>query len=343
MQSFARISCVSTILETPIQPCCKIIPLQMRQYSQTSILSEKAVSGRSQRINPPTSTLPAPLDLPTRKPDQSLPGFLFSTGKAYLNFYKTGAKNIYANRNTTKALKAKLDPKYRSSIQAAIKDRIIDRHDFQLFHRTNFDLKRIPIFGIVFIICGEFTPLVVLAVPAVVPFTCRIPRQITGYRKTMEERRKISFRNLTTPLSVEAKIFSAESNGPDNAPARISDSLERMQLIHISWSLGLSSSLWDWLGGQLPGLPTGILRRKVKKRVEYLDMDDELMTRAGRVEELSKEEVEIAAVERSIDVLGRNQNGIKADLQKWLESRKAGTSAERLLLSRPNVWPGQSS
>jgi hypothetical protein len=167
-------------------------------------------------------------------------------------------------------------------------------------------------------ICGEFTPLVVIAVSSVVPWTCRIPKQINADRMKLEKRRAISFRNLTAPPPEEKGV----------------QGLERMQLIHISWSLGLSSSVWDWLGGQYPGLPSGILRRKVGKKVGYLEMDDRLLGDGSRVGELEVEEVRMALVERGVDVQGREEWKLRADLEAWLKSRDGGAPVERLLLTR---------
>lgn len=172
-------------------------------------------------------------------------------------------------------------------------------------------------FALVLLVCGEFTPLVVIALTSIVPWTCRIPKQIQSDRAKLEERRRISFRNLTAKFPEKGGI----------------EALNRMQLLHISWSLGLSSSAWDYLGGQLPGLPTGVLRRKVKRRVEYLEMDDRLIGRAGGVKDMDVEEVRMALVERGLDVLGRQEKGLKGDLNAWLKSREK-VSVERLLLTR---------
>lgn len=160
--------------------------------------------------------------------------------------------------------------------------------------------------------------MVVIALSGVVPFTCRIPKQIDSDRKKLEERRSISFRNLTaTP--------------PDKNV--VAEQLERMQLLHISWSLGLSSSAWDWLGGQLPGLPTAILKKRVAKRVEYLKNDDYLIVKGGGVEEMNIEEVKIALVERGLNVLGKDEQALRSSLEAWILARK-GESVERLLLTR---------
>lgn len=172
-------------------------------------------------------------------------------------------------------------------------------------------------FGLVLLVCGEFTPLVVIMLTSIVPWTCRIPKQIMSDREKLEVRRRISFRNLTAKLPEE----------------KGTEGLNRMQLLHISWSLGLSSSTWDYLGGQLPGLPTEILRSKVQKRVRYLEMDDSLIYKYGGVKDMDVEEVRMALVERGVDVLGREEKALRGDLNAWLKSREK-VSVERLLLTR---------
>jgi hypothetical protein len=238
-------------------------------------------------------------------------------GKAYLTFYKTGVKNIYTNFKASRPIQHSIDTKHNSSLSAAVQAGALTRSQFQLLVRNWHDVKRVPIFGLVFIVCGEFTPLVVVLLSNIVPWTCRIPKQIQSDRKKLEERRRISFRNLTLPPPQEKGV----------------QGLERMQLLHISWSLGLSSSVWDWLGGKLPGLPTFLLRRKVGRRVEYLGMDDKLIGEGGGMEKMNIEECRMACVERGIDVMGRSDQNIREDLNIWLGSREKA-SVEHLLLTR---------
>jgi hypothetical protein len=108
-------------------------------------------------------------------------------------------------------------------------------------------------------------------------------------------------------------------------------------LLHISRSLGLSSGIWDWVGG----LPTSLLRRNVSRRIEYLALDDGLIRKAGGIKDMDVEEVKIALVERGVDILGKGEAQLKGDLNAWLLSREKA-SAEKLLLTRyetPNTPP----
>lgn len=235
-----------------------------------------------------------------------------------MNFYKTGGKNIVHNYKAAKEIANRLaEPPISSSIPAAVVSNAITRSEFQLLERSKHDIMRLPVFGLVALACGEFTPLIVVLFSNIVPWTCRIPKQILKDRQTLEKRRAISFTNLTVP--------------PPETPG--TEFLVRQQLIHISWSLGLSSSMWDWLGGQYPGLPTSLLRRRVERRTHYLEIDDELIRKDGGVGEMSEEEVQMACVQRGIDVVGRPDNDMRDDLESWLSSSEK-IPIEHLLLTK---------
>ncbi|KAI9773422.1 MAG: hypothetical protein M1840_007638 [Geoglossum simile] len=166
------------------------------------------------------------------------------------------------------------------------------------------DIKRVPIFGIILIIFGEFTPLVALLVSGVVPWTCRVPKHIHKDRVKLENRREESFRNLTDP-----------------PPTVISASLEsfsRKQLLHIS----------------LP--PKALLRWRIRKRVFYLELDDYLIGKDGGVRAMSLEEVRMALVERGIDILGKTEQ-LRSLLRLWLQTRST-TPITTLCLTRQSVW-----
>jgi hypothetical protein len=273
-------------------------------------------------INGPLTTLPPPLDLPIRKEDQSLPSYLFATGKTYVTFYKTGIKNIYTNYKLSSPIQSRVS---KSTLQQLVSSNSITRSEYQLLFRNWHDIKRVPLFGLVLLVCGEFTPLVVIAFTAVVPWTCRIPKQIDSDRRKLEERRGESFRELTS---------LPPSPNPGMKVEEAVEKLDKWQLRHINSSLSLSSSLWSWIFGP----PSFLLKRRVKAAISYLEMDDTLINRAGGVAGMSGEEVKIACVERGINVMGMKEEKLKEFLGSWLRSREK-VGVERLLLTRPNVWP----
>lgn len=164
-----------------------------------------------------SSTQPAPLGTPpalkrTDYDDGKIPFSdrakrLFRVGKAYLQFYKTGLKNIWRNYNEMKAIRTRLGTvdiddliKYGTSRDLSATTGREDqdqrlkqsesgegsgnampgltRREYQLVLRTRHDLFKLIPFSLIFAVCGEFTPLVILATgSAVVPYPCRIPQQ----------------------------------------------------------------------------------------------------------------------------------------------------------------------
>ena len=180
-------------------------------------------------------------------------------------------------------------------------------------------MKRIPLFALIFMACGEFTPLVVPFLTAAVPGTCHIPKQVRGAREKLERRRKASFRELVVAPPTEDVGVGG---------------LKREQLLHVGRSLGLHSAWWPQALG-LP--PNGLLKARIRARAEYLDMDDHLIESDGGVGEMELEEVRLALEERGLDLLGKNDQQLKGSLKSWLKAR-ANRPLATLFLTRPSVW-----
>ena len=201
---------------------------------------------------------------------------------------------------------------------------MLSRGEWQLIRRSRHDVARIPLFALVVACCGEFTPLVVVFMNGIVPKTCRVPKQVIGSRKVLEERRKASFRRGT--LASEADLRKSV------------EELEKAEILHIGRSLGLFSKWWDKLGEYgLGGVPSGLLKARVRKGINYLDMDDFAIERDGSVSDLEIEELRIALEDRGIDVLGKDNAQLKVLLRNWLKARGKKTLTS-LLLTRPSAW-----
>lgn len=267
-------------------------------------------------VNPPCNTLPAPLVLPSRSSSQSAPSYYFSLGRAYLSFYKTGLKAVYGNYKASRALRARLPSS--TTPETALERGLLSRGEWLLLLRSRHDVAKIPLFALVFMICGEFTPLVVIFLGGVVPRTCVVPKQVVSAREKAEERRGRSFR--------EGTIQSQK------APSIIQE-LRTGEILHIGRSLGLYSALWDRVGK----VPVGIVKGRVVKRAKYLDLDDMAIERDGGVGQMEMEEVRIAMDERGLDVLGKNDAHLRSVLRSWLHARKE-QPVTKLLLTRPSIW-----
>ncbi|KAK7888095.1 hypothetical protein LTR67_008972 [Exophiala xenobiotica] len=86
----------------------------------------------------------------------------------------------------------------------------VTRRDYQLALRTRHDLYKLVPFSLVFAICGEFTPLVILAIgSAAVPYPCRIPAQ-----EQQDFQRPVK---IQPRVDEAAKRIISESNPDSNA------------------------------------------------------------------------------------------------------------------------------
>ncbi|KAI4204736.1 MAG: hypothetical protein LQ346_001560 [Caloplaca aetnensis] len=277
---------------------------------------------RADTLNPPPTTLPPPLTLPTREPSQSRAVFYFRTGRAYLTFYKTGIKAIWSNYKLLRQLRSRI-PRDRS-LEQALRDGVIRRAVYHFARRTRSDIARIPLFGLMLCIFGEFTPLVVIFLSGAVPRTCHIPRQIESAREKAEARRRISFREGTVV------------DGKRMGKVEYSGELPKPILRHVGRTLGLYSNLWDRIGVT----PTILLPRRIRKATERIEADDLAIFREGGMNGLSEEEAKLAAEARGLDVVGRLINDIRSELNRWMEARKRkDTSVIGLLCRRPSAWP----
>lgn len=276
--------------------------------------------------NPPASTRPPPLSLPTRDPAASTFSHLFATGKAYLTFYKTGFKQIYinsrlvwslgsasgippdSNGTSTGGQTTQTTPPNTAS-PPTLRPAETTRSVELLKRRWRHDMKRVPLFALMFVVCGEFTPLVVLLLPRVVPLTCRIPRQIKELREATEARRQAS----------AERIQARHNNGNDEGGgASRAAAAAEVTTAHIARSLNLISPLWDRL--PLPDSAVALLAsRRVRAHVAYLIRDGHLLSQAGGVPALEDEEVALACEDRGLPVVGRSAAALRKELGQWVD------------------------
>ncbi|KAL1873933.1 hypothetical protein Daus18300_003805 [Diaporthe australafricana] len=267
--------------------------------------------------NPPATTRPPPLNLPARDPAASTFSHLYATGKAYLTFYKTGFKQIYINSRLVWSLGSAsgLPPDTpaapgQTASPPSLRPAATTRSTEILKRRWRHDIRRLPLFALMFVVCGEFTPLVVLALPGVVPLTCRIPRQIEKLRRAAEARRMASEARLQQ--SRKEEISGSGSVVGAAAP------LSRAEAVaHAARSLGLISPLWD----RVP-LPDSLVAlfasRRVRGHVAFLDQDGHLLSQAGGVPALEDDEVALACEDRGLDVVDRSAAELRESLGRWL-------------------------
>lgn len=318
----------------PPQPCrSRLLSTSSRALQQSQRATEDLAAEKSDRdalqptqtssptaANPPASTRPPPLSLPARDPAASTFSHLFATGKAYLTFYKTGFKQIYINTRLVWSLGSASGlppdtpgaPGQHTAEPPTLRPAATTRSAELLKRRWRHDIRRLPLFALMFVVCGEFTPLVVLALPGVVPLTCRIPRQIEKLRKATEARRAASSARIRDKIQ-RISGSSSSSSSPDDGPA-----LSRAELTaHAARSLGLISPMWD----RLP-LPDGavalLASRRVRAYLAYLDRDGHLLSQAGGVPALEDDEVALACEDRGLPVVDRPPAELREELGRWV-------------------------
>ena len=184
-----------------------------------------------------------------------------------------------------------------------------------LHHRWRHDVRRVPLFALILLVCGEFTPLVVLALPGAVPLPCRVPGQVEGLLRRVERGRR------------EAREKVAVADGGGGAGEVV-----------MARVLGVPARAWT------PGF---LVRSRVEGRLRFLRVDDALLVKApGGVAGLVEEEVRLACADRGVDVLGREEKELRGVLARWLrltDARRLGEEGRerevrRLLLLKDSEW-----
>lgn len=164
-------------------------------------------------------------------------------------------------------------------------------------------MRKLLPFGLVFAICGEFTPLVIVAIGSgVVPGTCRIPKQVKGDREALARRRKDVWREV----DVDELVARARVEGVKG--------LETEEVGRLCTLMGLSKTekLWPMIGGW----QISVRKQRLWKWWEYLEFDDTLMRAGGGVDGMDEVEVSRAVEERGgmVDE-GRGSDGEEKDLE----------------------------
>ncbi|OAA59163.1 letm1-like protein [Niveomyces insectorum RCEF 264] len=309
-------------------------------------------SRRRKRHQPRRQLRPPPLTLPERTPDTSTSSHLLSTAKAYLGFYKTGMRYLWANTKLVRAL-----PRPRDDDG----DTATTRAQRLLRLRWRHDMRRLPVFGVLLVVCGELTPLVVLLVPHVVPYPCRIPKQVDKLLRQAEARRAASFARGTGGGGGDEDADS-EMKQKEAGLVRVDPLSERLTdaaAVHICRSLQLLPPLWDRFGSPFPTLA----RRTAMRALRALASDDAQLRACGGVAALAPaEEVRLACAARGLDVRAVDELTLRARLDAWLALTETAAADRRrtrdsghdedsgdgdqvqamqiaLLTRRPEQWP----
>ena len=174
-------------------PSEQLSPPQTPAFGYTASTEGQSTPISFAQVKPspdPVTTRPAEVESPEpldpKDYDGSIPiteraKHLYRIGRAYGRFYKIGFKNIWHNYKAMREIKKKLGP--LSIYEGVFRSKpnspnAISRHDLHLYLRTQHDLRKLLPFSLIFIVFGEWTPLIIMIFgSAVTPYTCRIPQQ----------------------------------------------------------------------------------------------------------------------------------------------------------------------
>ena len=192
-------------------------------------------------------------------------------------------------------------------------------------------MRRLIPFGLTFIICGELTPFIVLALGnAITPYTCRIPRQVEKARAKKMDVKRAALVAHQVATTGSLTPFGAGSDQELDLLADCYADLDWAQtasveeILRACVALGLSKSY-----NRHPFLASVIYRPRLRRYAEYLSVDDQLIRSGGGVKAMEASEVTIAVEERGgVDIRDGNV-GWKAEreerrwLEQWLQRRQS--------------------
>lgn len=267
-------------------------------------------------------TLPAPVTPATG---------LFAKGKSLVSFYKSGITNIWHNRQLSKELRQKSGASSALELAQNISENAhllaieaehgkkqqkrvvrassqpsrmppVTRADFLTLLRTERDIKKLPFFAVVFALCFECTPLVLMVFPGIAPSTCWSQRYIT------------KLRNKYTTNLAELHKQGEKLNGSESV-FRLNSS----QLQQLADTLGLVKHAKIY--------PTSMLRSRVQQHLTMVRADDYfLRENYDKLESLDSEELHRALAARALPMDG----GVAA-LKRWLAEFKEPMDAGYLV------------
>ena len=334
----------SSSSKTHSRPSSSAQPLTKATVPSTSSTASTSLDA----VNPPPSTHPADLSIPDPVPASAttttkLKRYV-ALGRAYFSFYKTGLKNVYHNYRTSLPLRRELgvvpiylpvsppgsSPKAKGTFRTTLQRTQLTRSNFQLIRRAAFDVRRMIPFSLMLVVCGEFTPLIVLATgSAIVPMTCRVPAQFAKDRAKQTSRKRAAL-----------VAHAVQETGSVSQVVRGDAELELLATHYASptWVDGCSNedvlracAVFGLVGthARPSGLVALVYRKRLRRFVEYLAIDDGLISRGGGVSAMQAVEVRRAVEERGgIELVYGVEEGWDAEreqrrwLEAWLERRR---------------------
>ena len=309
---FLRYNRIESYRTRPVDPRSSSIRLLVSARTSNT---ERSDNSPEKIVNPPASCRPPLLQLPHRDPIAPFYKRYFKVGRAYLAFYKAGFKQILENVKIARKLPFTLF----QAVQESLREGRITRGQYHLLIRTRSDISRLPVFALVFLVCGEFTPLLVPFLSSAVPKTLWLPSQWENARRKAEARRRNHVR-----VRGERQVPDGESSSTQPLPDN--PSKPDLTLRESKYKRGIKLNAWPrwWDLILIRWLPISMISKRIEGKSYDLLLDDFAIDRDGGVNNMVDDEVKMALDARGQDVIGKDM----VDLRRILQRRVAMNRSE---------------
>jgi hypothetical protein len=280
-------------------------------------------------INPPLTTLPGTLKLP-EKPASAGAGYYIKLGRAYLKFYKDGVKAVITNARLAVPIFRRLGilfpflPDWRRETGHE-KLLTLTRSEHQLLIRATRDVYRLIPFAFVLLICGEFTPLVVMSGIVTPPQTCMLPKQLEKDRqKRIKEKQEREMKFALSDKGDKEYLFNMFG---------MTVRTDKPVLEAAAWDVKWTCAKFG-IAGRFGN------QYRLLNHLRDLYIDDAMLFKAGGAATLSAQELRLAVDARGgVDIgLGPSRAKNEDELRQWLNAWMAHTvTRSQTYLSKGSV------
>jgi len=221
-------------------------------------------------------------------------------------FYYVGVKLIFIRQNQISLIRARIKAGGTP----------LSRFENRLIRTQKDDVNKVVPFIFIALLLEEVIPLIAIYAPFMLPSTCILPSQ----RARIEEKKTekaIVFANNYRALFAQLKL-------KEDPPGHLSTDLLKEDEVSFAFC-GLL---------RLPTAGFDALRiRRIKRHLEFLSADDQLLLQDGLLGRLSEKDLDEALEERGIITQGLTIKTKESWLQWWLDSvGQSPSMTHRLLL-----------
>lgn len=257
---------------------------------------------------------------------------LYSQAKLAVRTYKTGISNVWKNQRQVMALRRQ----YNFKTVAELEQKVLNegwvqklelgneiangkmvpstsshmtRREYLLTYRTGKDFYKLPLFSVIFIICFEMTPFVLLLFPRIAPSTCTIQeaKVIRSRNQAIEQWKRQRQQEFMNTIEIEKQK-------PDSLQLQTA-SVYKLHEKHLAQLFTILT----------PGvLPTGwyttkYIQTRLAEYVVHIKCDDLLLSRFNGSQNLDHRELIYACQERVIDTANKTDDQLREHLSNWIE------------------------